>query len=238
MPSLHSTLNQLLEDFVSAIVGALRTSTVQELLGASSEERAPSVAPPRPPTARPAPPKPRVVRSDAEMEPYTRRIVALIAQNPRGLPAGKLSAAVNLEGRPLERALRHALAAGDVVRQGTRGQALYLPANHGRRAEPAGPPRQTPPRKDRAPRASAETHARDAYNTHDPAQIHDPEALLRRQEAPTLPLAPPLVEDTALAVEVPLPAARLDTPTLREGEEILRTASGRAVIRRGGSSGV
>ena len=40
MPSLHSTLNQLLEDFVSAVIRALRTSTVQELLGASSEKHA------------------------------------------------------------------------------------------------------------------------------------------------------------------------------------------------------
>ncbi len=37
MPSLHSTLSRLMDDFVSAVVGALRASSVQDLLGTFSD---------------------------------------------------------------------------------------------------------------------------------------------------------------------------------------------------------
>lgn len=241
MPSLHSTLRHLTDEFVGAILGALRASSVQDLLGtASDEEAAPSVAPrhTRVPASTPAPKRPRVVQSNAELAPYTQRIVALVAKSPRGLRAGELRAAVHLEGRAFERALQGALAAGDVARQGTRASARYLPAN-GPALRPSSRPTRGRPRVNRAPSASVERDAREAYDTHDATQIHDPEALLRRrQDAPTQPLPPPLEGDTALVVETPVTLARLSTPTLREGEEILRTPTGSAVLRRKSASAV
>jgi hypothetical protein len=241
MPSLHSTLRHLMDEFVDAVVGALRASSVQDLLGAvSNEDAAPYGARPRArtPTSRVSAPKRlRVVRSTAELAADTQRIVARVAKSPRGLQAGELRAAVGLEGRAFERALHHALAAGGIARQGTRGKTRYLPAN-GRALRPSSRPARGP-RVHRAPSASVEHDAREAYDTHEAAQIHDPEALLRqRQDAPTLPIPPPRREDPALVVDAPVTLARLSTPTLRAGEEILRTPTGSAVLRRRSSSAV
>ena len=59
-------------------------------------------------------------------------------------------------------------------------------------------------------------------------QITDPEALLREAAATVAPPRPSPAEVTAVADTV----EPLTTPTLREGEDILRTASGRTVLRR------
>lgn len=130
------------------------------------------------------------------------------------------------------------------------------PSADRKRAPASTPPARQPPRraarakeatKRRAPKESAAPTRRassakgkraalrapraveDAPTGYGDAQITDPDALLR-ETAVTLPAPRPTAAELPVVAETIKPM--LTTPTLREGEDILRTASGRAVLRR------
>lgn len=222
----------MIEDFVGAVLGAVRASSLEELAAASSKEPPPPAVKRRD-HAIPPPRKRRRLRSSKEeLRAYTEKIVALVAKSPRGLRAGALRDAVKIEGRELARAVHYALVAGTIVRQGTRGETLYLPARP-REVPAPGRPARVRPRVRRADRAPVENNASDSHASPEPeaGEIREPEALLHSQELPTLPVERLPVEPKPSTAAEPSPKA-LVTPSLREGEELLRTPTGHAVLRR------
>jgi hypothetical protein len=131
---LRGTIVQLASDFAEGVLEALRNVSLEDLL---AEASAPSSARSRAPAARPRSAEPPVKaerkrgrrlarRSPADIARVVDRIVALLAEQPKGLRSEQIQARLGLAAKEMPRPLADALAARRITRRGQKRATTYL----------------------------------------------------------------------------------------------------------------
>jgi hypothetical protein len=151
--NFRSTVTELATHFASALLDAIRTASLDELLAEAGTGRgkasaalgglvgkvapaAPRRGPGRPPGsgagARRKPGRlPR--RSADDLEGMVQQIVDLLAEHPGGLRAEQLRSALNVDARELPRPLQQALDKKLVTKQGQKRATTYFAKGAGGR---------------------------------------------------------------------------------------------------------
>jgi hypothetical protein len=154
--TLRATIVQLASDFAEGVLEAVRNVSLEDLL-------AEAVAPSRSAAAghaRAVEPEPRPTRkrgrrlarrSPADLSRVVERIVALLAQHPKGLRSEEIQAKLGLARRELPRPLADALAAHRIVRRGEKRATTYF----AKTAAPAAKPRPAAKAKAKAKKAAS-----------------------------------------------------------------------------------
>jgi hypothetical protein len=157
MPSsLRNRLNDLAASFSAAVLGAIRGSSLEELLSGPSRGKAAAV-PSRPsprasnvaavkvPTAAPAPTPATVVRarkaggrlprrSAGDISKVLDQIVGLLKHSASGLRAEEIRQKLDLEPKELPRPLKEGVAAGRLSKVGQKRATTYSAAGTARDA--------------------------------------------------------------------------------------------------------
>jgi hypothetical protein len=137
MSSLRSSLEALAESFTSSVLDVIRSSNLDELLGADGvrSSRGTTTAPkattaPKTTTARPSskPAKPsRLPRRSAEdIAAALANIVALVKKNRDGLRAEEIRANLGLEAKELPRVLKEGIATKKLKTKGQKRATTYF----------------------------------------------------------------------------------------------------------------
>jgi hypothetical protein len=147
--SLRQHMNELASAFATNVLHAIRTASLQELLGESSggRRRAASDAP----SSSAAVAAPRATgrkgrrlrrRSAGQIGKMVEAIVELLGKHPAGLRAEQIRDALDLQSKELPRPLKEALDSGRIVKSGQKRATTYrargagggAPASAGRTA--------------------------------------------------------------------------------------------------------
>jgi hypothetical protein len=141
MPDLHSELTALANSFANAVLAAIRSASLQDLMaesGAAAPVRAagrrartPAAPPaPAPRATRAVKPGARLARrSPADIEKALDRVVtALKAAKERGLRSEEIQKAAGLERRELPRVLKSGLAKKVLRSKGQKRATTYYSA--------------------------------------------------------------------------------------------------------------
>jgi hypothetical protein len=121
--SLRSRLGDLASAFVAGVIDAIRGASVEELFaqpaagGRSSARVAAASGRAGGRMAR---------RSGQDIEAVIDQIVELIRQNPKGLRAEEIRAALGLDAKEMPRPLRQGLATGRFTKAGQKRATTYL----------------------------------------------------------------------------------------------------------------
>jgi|SRR5580692_118696 hypothetical protein len=134
--SLRSQLNELAAHFADAIVNAIRSSSLEELLAQTAGGTGPRRGPGRPRAlATPAEPKPRGRRSArlprrsaeaiaAELD----RVVGLVKKSKAGLRAEEIRSALKMQSKEMPRILKEGLATKVLKSKGQKRATTYTAA--------------------------------------------------------------------------------------------------------------
>jgi hypothetical protein len=138
---LRGTIVQLASDFAEGVLEALRNVSLEDLLAEAAAPGARS----RPASARARTAEPTKVskpakpgrgrrlarRSPADIAHVVDRVVALLAQHPKGLRSEEIQAKLGLAAKEMPRPLADALAAHRITRQGQKRATTYLAGKPG-----------------------------------------------------------------------------------------------------------
>ncbi len=148
MSNLRTQLQELARSFAEQVVGAIRETSLQELLSSSGHEgsngrRAPAVAPrafasaraarnavvaaPAAPTARPTRPSGRLPRRSAgEIQATLEKIVGLLKKHKDGLRAEAIRAQLGMQAKEMPRILKEGLSAKKLTSKGQKRATTYF----------------------------------------------------------------------------------------------------------------
>jgi hypothetical protein len=131
MPNLRSQLTDLASSFTDAVIDALRTTSLQELLSESSGGRIQSTrmdAAPKatPKTVRPPSPGRLPRRSANDIAAELDRIVNLVQKHKDGLRAEQIRAELGLQAKELPRVLKEGLSARKLRSKGQKRATTYF----------------------------------------------------------------------------------------------------------------
>jgi hypothetical protein len=136
MPNLRSALDQITASFTESILEAIRSASLDELLGAPSGRPARTAPAPaaragRPAAAKPAPkkttPSGRLRRRSADdIAAALDGIVALVKKKKEGLRAEQIRMEIGLEAKELPRILKEGLATKKLRSKGQKRATTYF----------------------------------------------------------------------------------------------------------------
>jgi hypothetical protein len=134
MPNhLHSRISALAASFVDSVLAAVKSSSLQELVGSSSgvraETRTARSTPPARPSAGPAQAAPggRLPRRSAEdIAKVLEVVVSLLGSRKNGLRAEQIRTELNLQAKELPRILKEGLARKKVRAVGQKRATTYF----------------------------------------------------------------------------------------------------------------
>jgi hypothetical protein len=134
MSTLRTTLDDLASAFSSSVLAAIRSASLEELLGASSEgaRRGPG----RPRAIPEAAPKParatrsgRLPRRSAEdIAKALDQVVALVKKNKGGLRAEEIRRQLGMQSNEMPRVLKEGLAKRKLKAKGQKRATTYMAA--------------------------------------------------------------------------------------------------------------
>ncbi len=134
--SLRSQLNELAANFADAIVNAIRSSSLEELLAQTGAGGGPRRGPGRPPAlATAAEPKVRgrrpgrlPRRSDEEIAAELYRVVGIVKKSKAGLRAEEIRSALKMQSKEMPRILKEGLATKVLKSKGQKRATTYTAA--------------------------------------------------------------------------------------------------------------
>jgi hypothetical protein len=134
--SLRSQLNELAAHFADAIVNAIRSSSLEELLAQTGGEGGLRRGPGRPRSlATAAEPKPRGRRSGRlprrsaeEIAAELDRVVVLVKKSKAGLRAEEIRSALKMQSKEMPRILKEGLATKVLKSKGQKRATTYTAA--------------------------------------------------------------------------------------------------------------
>jgi hypothetical protein len=131
MATLRTQLDALAATFADAVVDAIRSASLHELVGA----RARSAAPASPRSATPAPravPAPKATRagrlkrrSSEDISQVLDQVLALVKKNKEGLRAEQIRSELDLQAKELPRVLKEGLALKRLKKAGQKRATVY-----------------------------------------------------------------------------------------------------------------
>jgi hypothetical protein len=134
--SLRSSLESLASTFASSVLQAIRSASLEELLGESGTgaRRGPG-RPPKSKAAPTAPPAPRARksgrlarRSPEQIAKALDQVVALVKGKKDGLRAEQIRAALKMESKEMPRVLQEGLAKKKLKAKGQKRATTYFAA--------------------------------------------------------------------------------------------------------------
>jgi hypothetical protein len=140
MPDLRSSIQSLAQTFAAGVLDAIRSSSLEDILGETSGGKRGPGRPPgkrgpgRPPGKR-APGRPpgsaskRLARRSAtDIAAVTESIVALVKKHPKGLRAEQIRAQLGIAKKEWMRPLGLALASKKLTKKGQKRATVYSAA--------------------------------------------------------------------------------------------------------------
>jgi hypothetical protein len=135
MPNhLHSRISALAASFVDSVLTAVKSSSLQELVGSSSGVRAETRVARSAPPARPSAAAPAQVapggrlprRSGEDIAKVLEVVVSLLGSRKNGLRAEQIRAELNLQAKELPRILKEGLARKKIRAVGQKRATTYF----------------------------------------------------------------------------------------------------------------
>jgi hypothetical protein len=130
MSTLRSALDALAESFADSVLEVVRTSNLDEIIGAGGgrpvRTSAPSSVKLVRPTAKPAKPGRLPRRSAEDIAAALASIVALVKKNRDGLRAEEIRANLGLEAKELPRVLKEGIATKKLRTKGQKRATTYF----------------------------------------------------------------------------------------------------------------
>jgi len=145
MPNLRSSLHDLANSFTNSILDAIRSASLEELIGkadggagtvgngrragrstAASKAAAPIPAPKTPKSASSSGRLPR--RSAEDIAALLDQVVALVKKNREGLRAEQIRETLGLQAKEMPRVLKEALSARKLKTKGQKRATTYFVA--------------------------------------------------------------------------------------------------------------
>ena len=152
MPTLHSALNDLAQNFASSIVDAIRSSSLENLLaegggdaprrgpgrprGTSTRKTVPTAARASAPAGEPTGHLAR--RSPEEIAKAVDLVAKLVKTHPKGLRSEEIRKVFGLDAREMPRVLKEGLAKNVLTSKGQKRATTYFPKPEVRRSEATG----------------------------------------------------------------------------------------------------
>jgi hypothetical protein len=157
--TLRATIVQLASDFAEGVLEAVRNVSLEDLLAEAAGPSRPVATRPRAAQPEPGPKRKRgrrlARRSPADLARVVERVVALLAQHPKGLRSEELQAKLGLAAREMPRPLGDALATHRIIRRGEKRATTYFAGS-----AKAAKPQPLPEAKAKASKASGSKAAR------------------------------------------------------------------------------
>jgi hypothetical protein len=166
---LQSAIAKLANDFANQVLAAVRSASLEEVLGASATVRAGARVPAGKPVAAAAAPKPAAKtkggrlarRSSEDILAVVQSIVALLKQTP-GLRSEQIQKTLGLASNEIPRPIQIGLEKGLLRKQGDRRATKYFAGGKGGAAKPApaAAPKKAPAKRAPAKKAPAKKAAK------------------------------------------------------------------------------
>jgi hypothetical protein len=144
MSNLKNTLEALASDFARTVIAALRSASIDEITGLSSQSSPRRVGRPTggeslTVVSRKRGPGGRLGRrSVAQIGQMVDGIVNLLAKSPSGLRAEQIREALGVQAKELPRPLADALSAGRISKRGQKRATTYFAGGEGTVAKRRG----------------------------------------------------------------------------------------------------
>ncbi|WP_394824893.1 hypothetical protein [Pendulispora albinea] len=130
--TLKNEITKLAEDFAQGVLAAIRSASLDEILGDGSGRAAKATSPARRPAAAPPAPVrkrggrlPR--RSEEEIGAIGEKIVGLLKEHPEGLRAEQIRAELAIDRKELPRPLKELLESRKIKAKGQKRATTYFP---------------------------------------------------------------------------------------------------------------
>lgn len=122
MSNLKSEISRLAEDFAAAVLSAIRSASIEEILDQTSGRRRAAASGARAPrdTGR------RVRRSAADIASTVDAIESLLQKNPEGLRAEQIRTALGLQAKEMPRPLAEGLSQKRFSKEGQKRATTYF----------------------------------------------------------------------------------------------------------------
>jgi hypothetical protein len=132
MPTLRTQLDALAANFANAIVDAIRSASLHELVGPQARGGAQPARPAAAPVASRAVPAPKTTRggrlkrrSSEDISHVLDQIVGLLKKNKDGLRAEQIRTELDLQAKELPRVLKEGLGAKRLKKAGQKRATVY-----------------------------------------------------------------------------------------------------------------
>jgi hypothetical protein len=132
MPTLRTQLDALAANFANAIVDAIRSASLHELVGAQARGVQPARAAAAPVASRAVPAAAKATRggrlkrrSSEDISHVLDQIVALLKKNKDGLRAEQIRTELDLQAKELPRVLKEGLGAKRLKKAGQKRATVY-----------------------------------------------------------------------------------------------------------------
>ena len=126
MSNLKSEIARLAEDFAAAVLAAIRTASLEEILSETSRPRRSTGA-----SRAPRESGRRVRRSAADIASTVDAIESLLQKNPAGLRAEQIRAELGLQAKELPRPLAEGLSQKRFTKEGQKRATTYFAGGGG-----------------------------------------------------------------------------------------------------------